>query len=148
MDGWIALHRKIIESDLYFVERFTKMQAWIDLLLLANHKPATVFPKGSEIQLLRGELAYAQKTLSRRWQWNERTVKSFLEMLKKRGMIQYTNSRVTTTISILNYDRYQDTTARTTARKQHRVHTDNNVNNVNKDPGHLRKIEPGEPYWR
>lgn len=58
MQGWIKLHRQIQENEFYFSERFTKVQAWVDLLLLANHKPATLYIRGVEMRLLPGQLAW------------------------------------------------------------------------------------------
>jgi DNA replication protein DnaD len=146
MLGWIKLHRSIQENEFYFSERFTKTQAWIDLLLLANHKPATIFIRGVEVHLERGELAYSQKSLSRRWKWNERTVNKFLRALESRQMIQRRSSNVTTIISLKNYSIYQgfdaegdrepegstpQTTAQSTEQSTHKIQTDKNDNNVN-----------------
>ena len=38
-EGWIKLHRKIWENK-YWLEprRFSKAEAWIDIMLLASHK--------------------------------------------------------------------------------------------------------------
>jgi hypothetical protein len=108
MQGWISIHRQIMENEFWFAERFTKAQAWIDLLLLANHKPATIFIRGNEINLIKGELAYSQLSLAERWKWNFKTVKKFLESLIKRGMIKVSGGNVTTVITILNYQKYQE----------------------------------------
>lgn len=110
MDGYIKLHRQITENEWYFSERFTRMAAWIDLLLLATHKERTVYIRGNEISLKPGELCYAQTTLAKRWRWNFRTVRKFLNELEKREMIQYRKSSITTVVSIINWDRYQVST--------------------------------------
>ena len=129
MEGWISLHRQIMKNEFYFSERFTKTQAWIDLLLLANNKPATFFIRGNEVKLKRGELGYSIKTLSERWKWNERTVDKFLQMLSKREMIQCRKTNITTIISIMNYACYQNNTKQTTAQSKNRIHTNNKDNN-------------------
>lgn len=128
MQGWISLHRQIFNNEFYFSERFTKVQAWIDLLLLANNKPATFFIRGNEVRLKRGELGYSIKTLSQRWKWNARTVDKFLQMLSKREMIQCRKNNITTVISINNYDYYQRNTSQTTTQTNRRIHTNNNDN--------------------
>ena len=131
--GWIKLHRQLMENELYFTERFTRVQAWLDMLLLANHKPATLFLRGIEIKLNVGDLAYSMQSLSSRWRWNLRTVKKFLNWLENRQMVQCRNSNVTTVISILRYSDYQSDTSQSavqnTSRVQCRMHTDNNVKN-------------------
>lgn len=129
MQSYIKLYRQIMENEFYFSERFTKTQAWIDLLLLANHKPQTIFIRGNEVNLKRGELGYSIKTLAKRWKWNERTVDKFLSMLSKREMIHHRKTRITTIISIKNYDLYQGNTSQNTSQSMHRIHTDNNDKN-------------------
>jgi len=143
MEGYIALHRKIIENELYFSERFTKLQAWIDLLLLATHKKNTLFIRGVEIILKPGELCYSIVSLSKRWRWNQRTVKKFLNSLEKREMIHCRFTNVTTIISIKKWSEYQvfknetvkkniKSAEQSAERVQSKVHTINNDNNVNK----------------
>ncbi len=105
--GYIALHRQITENEFWFCERFTKAQAWIDILLLATHKPNTVFIRGIEINLKPGELCYSQLSLAKRWKWNFKTVKKFLDILNQRGMIQFSGGKITTVISIINWSNYQ-----------------------------------------
>lgn len=107
MQGWISLHRQITENEFYFAEKFTKMHAWIDLLILANHKPATIYIRGLEIKLNEGDLAYSQLSLAKRWKWNFKTVKKFLQMLEQRKMIKVSGGKLTTVISIINYSKYQ-----------------------------------------
>jgi hypothetical protein len=107
MSDWLKLHRSIEENEFWFGERFTKAQAWIDLLLLATYKPRTVFIRGVEINLKPGELCYSQVSLAKRWKWNFKTVVSFLSMLSKREMVETKTSNVTTVISIRNWKKYQ-----------------------------------------
>ena len=107
MDGWIKLYRQITENEFYFAERFTKAQAWVDLLLLANHKQATVFIRGIEIKLEPGHLCYSQLTLAKRWKWNFKTVVTFLKALENREMLETKANNITTIISIKNWNLYQ-----------------------------------------
>lgn len=127
MQGWISLHRQIMENEFYFVDRFTKMQAWIDLLLLANHKPVTIFIRGNEINLKEGQLAYSQLSLAKRWKWNRKTVDKFLSMLQNREMLDNRKTHLTTIISILKWNDFQQSGQQ----KDNRTDIDNNVKNVN-----------------
>lgn len=142
--GWIKLHRQICENELWFSERFTKAQAWIDLLLLANHAPATIFIRGIEIHLDRGQLAYSQLTLASRWKWNDRTVNELLKLLEKRQMIQTKTNNVTTVITIRNYNEYQNyteqSTDQTTEQSTSRIQTNKNDKNVRAAVGKLKEL--------
>ena len=142
MEGWIKLHRQITDNKLWFCERFTKAQAWIDLLLLANHNPSTFFVRGNEVILKRSQLGYAITTLAKRWKWNERTVNKFLSMLQKDGMIHYRKSSITTVITIRNYGLYQDNTGQNTEQSKNRIQTNKNDKNEKK-----RYNDDFEKFW-
>jgi len=107
MEGWIKLHRQTVEHDWYFSERFTRMQAWFDLLLLANHKPSTFFVRGIEVHVERGEIGRSLQSLAERWQWNRQTIATYLANLEKRGMITQQKAHPINVISIIKYDLYQ-----------------------------------------
>lgn len=137
MEGYIKLHRQITENEFWYSDRFSKAQAWIDLLLLATYKSRTVFIRGIEINLNPGELCYSQLTLAKRWKWNERTVNKWLKTLESRQMIQNRITRVTTIISIEKWNEYQlnteQTTEQNTEQMQNRIHTNNKVKKEKKE---------------
>lgn len=147
--GWVRIHRSIFDSNIWFAERFNRAQAWIDLLLLASHKNRYIRIRGSKIELKRGQIARSMKTLSRRWQWDDRTVSKYLEDLQKEGRIRCKKSNITTVITIINYNHYQSNpmqnAAQNTVQKgvdnvvqigeqnQRKVHTNKNVKNVDNE---------------
>lgn len=136
--GWIKLHRQITENEFWFSERFTRSQAWIDLLVLASHKSRTLFVRGTEINLKPGDLCYSQLSLAGRWQWNRKTVMSFLTLLKKREMILIKTdkrlSHLTTVITIRNWSEHQADGQLSGQRngqwRDNGTDTNNNENNV------------------
>ncbi len=107
MEGWIKLHRQIQENEFWFSEKFTKAQAWIDLIILATHKERTIYLKGVEINLKPGQLCYSQVSLAKRWGWNRKTVKKFLNTLKNRQMVDTEETNITTIITIKKWYLYQ-----------------------------------------
>lgn len=107
MGGWIKLHRKIMESQLYFKEPFNKTLAWIDLLLLANHKDDYFFVRGIRVDVKRGQVGWTDENLGERWKWSRGKVKRYLLLLQKEGQIVLHPSNVTTLISIVKYEDYQ-----------------------------------------
>lgn len=112
MDGWIKLYRKIAENPLYFAEPFTRMQAWIDMLIIANYEESFIYVRGNKIQIKRGQIGKSQDTLAERWKWSRGKVTRFLDELQKDGQIDQQKSRLMSIISISNYENYQgvDTT--------------------------------------
>lgn len=128
MRGWITLHRQIVENPLWFSEPFSKSQAWIDLLILANHKPQTLLKRGIPIVINRGEVGWSETALASRWKWSREKVRNFLKYLKTVQQIDRVNNHTLSRIIILNYDKYQtnQTTDQTTDQTNN-----NNVNKVN-----------------
>ena len=116
MEGWIKLHRQIIEHPDYFSEPFTRVMAWIDLLMLANHKGMNMYVRGNKVEIKRGDTAIAQETLATRWKWSRSKVRRYLNELEKDRQIVQQKSNVISTISVVNYDAYQsDDTTESTA---------------------------------
>ena len=114
------------------------MQAWIDLLLLANHKRSSLFVRGNEVICDRGQVARSADTFAKRWKWNKRTVFKFISDLEKRGMVTLQKSPVITVITIVKYDYYQTTApqdapqnAPQSIRRLHQYKNDKNVKNEN-----------------
>ena len=136
--GWIKLYRKIEQCSLYFSEPFTRMQAWIDLLLIANHDEKDVFIRGNRVIVHRGEIARSSENLAQRWKWSRGKVLRFLDYLEEMGMIVQQKSFVTSTISICNYSKYQDndtadSTADSTADGQQIVQQTDTNKNIKKE---------------
>jgi len=112
MTGWIRLHRKIRENGLWpTARRYSNLEAWLDLLLSANHKAKTIAVSFKSIRIDRGQFLTSQVKLANRWQWHRETVVKFMYHLKSQKMIDIETSHQTssgyTLITIRNYDRYQ-----------------------------------------
>ncbi len=135
-EDWIKLYRKIQHSEFWFSERFTKAQAWIDLLIIASYTERTFFVRGNEIKIKNGQFIHSLETLAHRWRWNRRTVENFLKALEKRQMLHRRKSNICTINTIENYKQYQHSTPQsaqqTTPQGIRRVHTNKNVKKVKK----------------
>lgn len=111
MAGWVLLHRQITDNAIWKDKPFARGQAFIDLVLLANHTSNVIWKRGIKVTLKRGEVGWSQIELAERWGWSRGTVVRFLKFLKTEQMIELEtvqqNKKLTTVISITNYDRYQ-----------------------------------------
>ena len=103
--GWIKLHRKIMENWIY--EDFEMQHYWIDLLLLANHKPTKVPYYKDFVTIQTGQHRTSLRKLSVRWGVDKDTVKKILNTFQKDGMITYEIKYNSTVITIVNYRLYQ-----------------------------------------
>ena len=107
--GYIKLYRRIQDSEEWLLHKFDKPRAWIDLLLLAHYKDKPMLVRGIKIQVKRGEIAIAESTLAKRWQWSREKVRRFLNTLETRQQIVQQKNRVISTYLVVNYDLYQTT---------------------------------------
>lgn len=133
--GWVSIHRKILESDLWLSEKFTKGQAWIDLLLLANHERHTLDVRGNDVVIERGQVGWSEQSLANRWKWSRNRVRGFALWLKRYNRIDIRKSRILGVITILNYNLYQQikqqTEQQTIQQKVQQKDTNNKDNNKN-----------------
>lgn len=114
--GWIKLHRKITDHPDYLGETFTRMQAWIDLLLTANYRDGFIRVRGIAVPVKRGQVAISTVALAKRWVWSRGKVQRYLNELETSKQIEQQNSNVITLISIVKYESYQlDDTANDSA---------------------------------
>ena len=144
--GWISINREIQDHWLYDDKPFNQLAAWIDLLLLANHKD-NKFPFGDEVVIVeRGSFITSELKLMERWGWSKSKVRRFLSLLENDEMIVKKTDRKKTTISIVNYSVYQDIETTKEPKKNHQQtdsrpikdtnNNENNDNNINNNPSH------------
>jgi hypothetical protein len=109
--GWIKLHRKIFENEIWLSEPFTKAQAWIDLFANANHADGSFTIRGIKVEVQRGQLGWSEVTMAKRWRWGRSRVRKFLGWLEEKGQIKQQKTKVTSIITVVKYGVYQgDTT--------------------------------------
>ena len=149
--GWVSIHRTILDHPLWSKERFSKGQAWMDLILNANHADQKIIQNNEFVIVKRGDQIRSIITLSNAWGWNPKTVRKFLKLLESDGMINVNSTHVTTTITICNYCSFQDANKNSTqpdgqpttqpdgqAVPNH-TDTNNNDNNVNNANNETKK---------
>lgn len=108
MEGWISIHRQLQEHWIWkSKEPFDKRSAWIDLLLMANHKAEKIEFDNAIIEVERGQRITSLKYLSDRWNWSRHKVSDFLNRLEQDKMLVQVRDNKKTLISIENYDKYQ-----------------------------------------
>lgn len=150
--GYIAVSRKLLASDLWLGEPFTRAQAWIDLIGLARWHPGTVHLRGVQFDLKRGQLAWSHVSLAKRWGWGRRKVARFLDRLESDHRIVQQKNNVTSITTILNYDVYQSSgTAKGTASgtaSGTRTKKDNQENPPQTPPMILSKTNGGRWWWK
>lgn len=139
--GWVRIYRRVQDDKLWLFDKFSKGQAWIDMILLAAHADKIFLIRGNEVSVKRGQLAIAESTLSERWKWSRDKIRKFFKDLEKDGKIIQQKNRLISIYSIVNYDSFQttDQTTDQTTEKQQKNHKQEckelkEEKNISKDP--------------
>lgn len=152
-EGYIKLHRQLQDCWIWTEDRFSRGQAWVDMILMANHSDKKVIFKEGIITVERGQFITSIRKLADRWQWSVNTVRKFLTILESDGMITRESNSKRTVICITQYEKYQgfegkrrtltDTPSDTPSEHQviHEVITNNNDNNVKNDKNDKEPLE-------
>ena len=137
--GFIMIDRSILEDDMYFSEKFTRMQAYMDLCLLAAFKSRSFYIRGNKVELQPMQVAKSVRDLADRWQWSVNKVRGYLYELEKGGYIDTQRTSVNQIITIKKYivvNTQNDTQINTQTNTQNDTQTDTPIiknNNVNKE---------------
>lgn len=124
MEGWIRLNRSIMDNWVWKDRPFSEGQAWVDLLLLANHEDVKTLYKGEIIVCERGTVNRSILSLSERWKWSRKKTKGFITRLENDEMVTTNITTNRTTITIVNYGVYQgEGTTKGTTKGASRVST-------------------------
>ena len=106
--GYIKLHRQLQDCWIWKKGPFSEGQAWVDLLLLANHKDVKMVIGGELTTVSRGSYHTSIVSLSERWKWSRPRVKRFLTLLERDNMLTQKCTPYGTTLTVVNYGVFQD----------------------------------------
>lgn len=101
MEGWIKLHRKMVNWEWYTDDNVKAV--FLHLLLCANHKPN----RWRGIEVGTGELITSYKNLSEQTGHSIKQVRTALNKLETTGEIERTGASQYTRLKLLNYCEYQ-----------------------------------------
>ena len=167
MDNYVKCFRQLSDHRIWLAEPFTRGQAFWDLVMLANHKENSFMVRGNLVTVKRGQVGRSEESWSKRWKWSRCKVRAFWSFLIQQNMIKIDrlNSRLTTIVTLLNYDKWNGdgtteipqnrTTDRTTERQQKNIN--NNVKNEKKlilsvpppenSPAEINPDQQGRETW-
>ena len=132
-DGWVKLHRKILENPVIFKDP-DYLAVWIFLLLEATHSEMTMDFGGELIILKPGQLITGRSSISKKTKVQESKVERIIKRLKSEQQIEQLSNSKGRLITILNWGIYQQreqggeqqvNNERTTSEQQ--VNTNKNV---------------------
>ena len=144
--GYIKVYRDIRDHWIWTDEEepFSRGQAWIDLIMMANHNDRDVLFNGRLIHVEKGCRITSLRRLSERWKWSIHKVSDFLNLLEKEGMISQVRDSKKTLITLINYGIYQSEKGSKGTPKEHSRNTQgNHKENRRKSQGNKQDIIEG-----
>lgn len=137
MEGWVKLHRKMLENPVVTKDG-DYIAVWVYLLLNATHTEYDVIFKGERITLQAGQLLTGRKSMSEKLKINENKIQRVLKCFESEHQIEQQTSNQNRLVTIVNWNEYQHNEQpneqqtnnnRTTSEQQ--VNTNKNVKNDN-----------------
>lgn len=105
--GFFKINRSIFNNWMWTQKPYDDLHAWIWLIANANFKPEQRVFRGQVITIQRGQLVTSYDSLAEEWGWDRKRVMRYTSRLKKAKMIETCGTWYGTTISLVNYDKWQ-----------------------------------------
>ena len=109
MRGWIKLHRKLLNSDMYRSLNSAQRDVMMQVLLSANHESNQWEWKGKLFECKPGQFITSLKTLKNKCASNVtiQNIRTALIKLKTWQFLTYKSTKTGRLITVLNWDTYQ-----------------------------------------
>jgi hypothetical protein len=106
--GWIKLHRKILDSELFCGKHAHALLAlWSWLMLTANYKQSKILFGGKQITLQPGENWIGLDSVATQLSMSKSAVHRHLQFFEKTGRIKTKTGKNGTIVTICNWESYQ-----------------------------------------
>ena len=106
MEGWIKLHRKILENPIVCKDA-DHLAVWVYLLLHATHTERQVLFNGQKITLRPGQLITGRKKIADELSVDASKVKRIIDKFKSDQQIDQQGTNKGSLITVLNWEDYQ-----------------------------------------
>jgi hypothetical protein len=158
MEGWIKLHRCLLESFVF--SNPTTLKIWVWILLKATKNERIISIKigagFQDIKLLSGQLLFGRYKAEEQLNIDGSTIYKHIKKLEESGNILLNSNNHYTTITICKWDEYQEkeiekeqpNDSQMTAKEQqsnNRVTTEEQQKNTNKKVKKVKKVKEYNP---
>lgn len=109
--GYVKAYRSVWDNPMFTKERFNKYAAWMYLISHAAHKDQTIYVRNERLDIKRGQVFTSVRKLSEIFHWSTNTVLHFLCNTRSLGMTDSYATHNGTLITILNYNKFQGSSA-------------------------------------
>lgn len=104
-NGWIKLHRRLLESPLFSSDKGLKV--WIWCLLKASHEEKALYVGLNQIKLRPGQFVFGRDKSSKELAMKPSTVRNWMGVLKQDSYIDITKTNKYSVVTVLNWTLYQ-----------------------------------------
>ena len=151
MKNYYIVQRKVVTDPLYYLEPFTKWQAFHDMFRMANWDTGEIKDGQEIIKLKRGEFCHTESHLAAKWKWSRGKIRRFLKWCEKDNRISIRKTVQRTghpriVVFVVNYNKHQlplkdgSTSNRTSDGTPNGTQTNNNNTNNNSNNNNDEKI--------
>ena len=137
-NGWIKLHRKILENPISKKPYYAWL--WILILLKCNHKENEFIFNNKLIKVKRGEFITGRKQLSAESGISEGTVEKILNYFEKTKQIEQQKTNKFRLIKVIKYEEYQEKEQQDIQQRNNKVTTTNTQTRMIKNEKNDKKL--------
>ena len=145
MEGWIKIHRKMLDNPIVCKD-CDYLSVWIYLLLNATHKEYDTLFKGKRITLQKGQLITGRKSIAKNLKISESKVQNILNFFKIEHQIEQQTSNQNRLITILNWEEYQKIEQQNEQQVNNDQTTDEQRVNTNKNVKNNKNIKKKKTF--
>jgi DNA-binding transcriptional regulator YhcF (GntR family) len=131
IDGWIKLHRKLLNSSIFQNPNLLKF--WIWCLLKATHCDRKTRVGLQEIELKEGQFIFGRNKAGVELGMNPSTVYKYLGVVEKDGLVCTNRNNKFTVVTIVNWSLYQTEEHKKEQQSNSKVTTKEQQSNTNKN---------------
>ena len=140
MEGWIKLHRKLLDNPI-ITKDSDYLSVWIYLLLNTTHKEYDTLFKGKRITLKTGQLITGRKSISEKLKIDENKVQRILKTLENEQQIEQQSSNKSRLITIVSWNRYQQDEQQIEQQVNNNCTTTEQQVNTNKNDKNIKNVK-------
>lgn len=131
MEGWVKLHRKLLESPVFQNEKLLKVFVWC--LLKASHTEHTELVGLQKVSLHPGQFIYGRHRAAEELKIKESTLYKYIMWLKDEEILNIQSNNKFSVVTVVNWDIYQIDEPKSSSKSSNKVTTEEQQRNTNKN---------------
>lgn len=104
-DGFVKLHRKILDSAVF--DNPILLKVWIWCLCKATHTERTQIVGKQIVELKKGQFIFGRLKHAEVLKMHDRTLYDYMKMLEKLGQISIESNNKFSVVTVINWEQYQ-----------------------------------------